>query len=612
MKNSNMGASCRWGGVLLLVLAMLGCGGGGGSAGSPSSGAPPGPVADTTPDSFSFAPQTDVAAGALVASSAATITGIEAPALVEVLGGEYKINTGGYTTQAGPINNGDQLVVRVQAAVGDGERAAMQVRVGGVAAVFEVVTQGAVLANKAVPSTAYPTLAALLPSLKPGDVVDVLPLTSGAAYGPIKFKTPGTAAQPIILRGVRVNGVLPQIKGYSNDVGGALKFEGAHHMVLDSFEITNGFNAQSTNVPAQARAQALYCLSNQANHVQLRRSKVFDCLNHGILGADEGSGSLTLDQVEVTTAGCDQAKGMQCQSNAIKHPVYVATDPQAFPGSVLRVKDSYLHGNVAGETIKSRAQRAEIYNNWIESKGQQDHALGLYGYDAFDASPSNPIHHDVVGNVLIAVGGGAMARFGGDDTGSTFGRTRFVNNTVLLGESYGESNRSQPVIRLDGALDAFIAHNNIFQVGGNPAARSVVLVRENAGLQWVGGAPKLLLTHNYIPTGSSPACVKTGNICSTSVALPAGYVLQDWVSAASPGFLDDSNLNAPQLRLRPDALLRAASAQGTRETNRAPLHNIPAALLQPKTNAPSAAPGFIQKGSARLDTNGQPTLGAFD
>jgi hypothetical protein len=603
-------------GLVSLMAALLAAcgGGGGGGAAPPGGGLPPGDQLDTTPDAFSFAAQSNVGAGAWVASKAITISGLEALAPIEAAGGEYKINAGSYTNAPGQVVNGDQLTVRVQASVDAGERAMMRVTVGGFSAAFEVTTQGAVLANKMVPSTAYPTLAALLPSLKPGDVVDVQPLPSGLPYGPIKFRTPGTAAQPIILRGMRVAGVLPQIKGYNTDVGGAIKFEGAHHMVLDSFEITNGFNALSPNVPTQARTQALYCVSNQAHSVQIRRSKVFDCLNHGILGNDEESGSLTLDQVEVSTAGCDATKGMQCQNNAIKHPIYVATDPEAHPGSVLRIQNSYLHSNIAGETIKSRAQRAEIYYNWVQSKGQQDHALGLYGYDAFDASPSNPIHHDVVGNVLVVEGGpdsSSMARFGGDDTGSTFGRTRFVNNTVLLGASFGEANRSQPVIRLDGALDAFIAHNNIFQVGGNPAARQLVLVRENNGLQWVGGTPKLLLTHNYMPEGSQALCRKSGNICTTQGTPPNGYVLSDWVSAASPGFFDDITLTAPQLKLRPDSALRAANKRGTQDTNRAPL-NIPSALLQAQKNAPGALPGFVQAGGARLDVNSAPYLGAYD
>jgi hypothetical protein len=418
---------------------------------------------------------------------------------------------------------------------------------------------------------------------------------------------------------VRVNGKLPQIKGYNDAVLGTLKFQGADHMVLDSFEITNGANALSANVDPIARKKAGYCIANEAHNVLIRHSRIFDCLNHGIIGTDENSGTLTLDQVEVTAAGCDQDKRMQCESDAIKHPVYVATDPDAHPGAVLRVKNSYFHDNIAGETIKSRAQRAEIYNNWIESRDdqtyKQDRALGLYGYQAASASLANPIHHDVVGNVIVVVGGSSMARFGGDATGSTFGRTRFVNNTVLLSESYGELNASQPVIRLDGNLDAFIAHNNIFQVGGNPAKRTMLLVRENDDLQWATGSPKVLLTHNYVPDSSVLLRTKAAppnNTFGFGDTPPNGYVFESWVRAASPGLTNDTSLIAPKLILTPSSELRTNAKLGARETNRAPGYSIPSAQLQPPKSAPTVAPGLVQPGLHRSDVNTRPFLGAYD
>jgi hypothetical protein len=522
-----------------------------------------------------------------------------------------------FTSVPGKVAVGSRVMLAVWASLDPGETSSMLVSIGGVDAVFEVTTRGVVLANKQVPSAKYPNLAALLPELKAGDVVDVRPLESGQPYPPIKFKTAGEPQQPIILRGVRVDGRLPQIRGYSADVGGAVKFEGSHHMVLDSFEVTNGANALN-NTDSQAPSRALHCISNQAHAVTIRRTRVFDCLNHGILGNDQGSGSLTLDRVEVTTSGCDVKEGMTCENGALKHPVYVATDPDAHPGSVLRVINSYLHGNIAGETIKSRAQRAEIRSSWIESKsnGAQDRALGLYGYQDFEASPTNPIHHDVVGNVIVVDGArtSSMARFGGDGTGSTFGRTRFVNNTVLLGESYGERSASRPVIRLDGELEAFIAHNNIVQVVGESAQRSVVLVRENAALQWVAGQPQVLLTHNHVPENSVLLHTKAAgnnNTFTFGQTPPPGYELSDWVRAAAPGFLSDASLTEPNLRLAPDSPLRLAEALGTRVTNREPLA-IPDALLQPTHNPVLAAPGLVQRGAARVDAVASPVLGAYD
>lgn len=602
--------------ALCVALAAAACGGSGGN-GAAGGLPPPQGTLDTTPDAFSFPTVGDAGAGVQVMSAAVTVLGINAPASIEVAGGEYRIDNGAFTATPGKLNAGARLMVRVQASIDAGEKASMRVIVGGVEAVFEVITQGAVLANKQVPSAAYPDLAALLPGLQPGDVVDVRPLAGGQPYQPIKFRTAGEAARPIILRGVRVNGRLPQIRGYSNDVGGALKFEGSHHMVLDSFEVTNGSNALN-NVDPQAPGRALHCISNQAHHVTVRNTRVFDCMNHGIIGNDNDSGSLTLDRVEVTTSGCDQSEGMVCESGALKHPLYMATDPEANPGSVVRVINSYLHDNIAGETIKSRAQRVEILGNWIESRsnGAQDRALGLYGYDGSEASLAEPIHHDIVGNVIIVEGDrtSSMARFGGDGTGSTFGRTRFVNNTVLLGASYGELNASQPVIRLDREIEAFAAHNNIVQVGGAPAQRTVVLVRENSTLQWASGAPRVLLTHNHVPEGSVLLRTKaaTNHTYTFGQTPPAGYVMTDWVRADSPGFVLDTTFTAPDLRLAPGSALRLAGALGTQDTNRAPLHHIPAALLQPTHDAVAAVPGLIRRGDPRSDVATRPVLGAHD
>lgn len=612
LKNRWSLLGCRIVAAVAVALAMAACGGSGGAGGGVT---PPPSGADTTPDAFGFAPVVDAAAGAMTLSAEVTVLGINAPAPVEVAGGKYRVDSGVFTSTPGLLSVGSRLMLQVQASPDAGGKASMVVNVGGVSAVFEVTTVGVVLANKQVPSAAFPTLAALALQLQPGDIVDVHPLANDQSYGPVKFRRAGTAQAPIIVRGVRgTNGKLPQIRGFNDEVGGTIKFEGSHHMVLDGFEITNGANALTNNDP-QASEHALHCVLNQANEVVIRNSRVFDCLNHGVIGHDQLSGSLTLDRVELSTSGCDANKGMVCESNAIKHPIYGATDPDEFPGSVLRVLNSHLHDNIAGETIKSRAQRAEIRGNWIESGGQQDHAIGLYGYQDFNASLQNPIHHEVVGNVVVAVGGNAMARFGGDGTGSTFGRTRFVNNTVLLDAGYGALNTSLPVFRLDGQLEAFSAFNNVFQVGGGLAAaqRRLVLVRENNGLQWAAGQPRLLLSHNHIPEGSVVLRLKGagGQAFGMDQALPANYVAESWRRAPSPGFVLDTTLTAPDLNLRPDSPLRAAGQVGTQDTNRAP-YGIPGALLQPMHEPVSVAPGWIGPGAARADAAGAPVLGAFD
>ena len=100
-------------------------------------------VGDTTPDPFSFAPKTGVAAGSTVVSDPATITGITAAAAVTVTGGEYSVGcTATFTAAAGTIANGQSVCVRHAAAAGAGAITTTTLTIGGVAASFSSTTAG--------------------------------------------------------------------------------------------------------------------------------------------------------------------------------------------------------------------------------------------------------------------------------------------------------------------------------------------------------------------------------------------------------------------------------------------------------------------------------------
>jgi hypothetical protein len=66
----------------------------------------------TTPDAFSFTDQTDVARSTVITSNTITVSGINSAAAISVTGGEYSINSGGYTVNAGTVENGDTVTVR--------------------------------------------------------------------------------------------------------------------------------------------------------------------------------------------------------------------------------------------------------------------------------------------------------------------------------------------------------------------------------------------------------------------------------------------------------------------------------------------------------------------
>jgi hypothetical protein len=177
------------------------------------------------------------------------------------------------------------------------------------------------------------------------------------------------------------------------------------------------------------------------------------------MGADNGSGTLLLEYSEFYNNG----------GGTSAHQIYMATDEETHPGSVFRMQFCYIHDGTGGNNVKSRAERNEVYYNWIE--GAVYHELELIGPDPAGgvAEDLKREDSDVLGNVLWkkTTGSGGQAnfyvvRFGGDGTGQSFGRYRFVNNTVIMGSS--------AVFRLFDGIESVEMHNNVFYRPGGGAA----------------------------------------------------------------------------------------------------------------------------------------------
>lgn len=273
------------------------------------------------------------------------------------------------------------------------------------------------------PSRDFTSLSDLADSLAPGDVVEV---DGDAEYeGGVLFEAAGTAEQPIIIRGIRVNGNRPRLSGGNNTLE-----VGADHYVFEGLDLTGGTSR---------------CFFHRADDITLRDSVIHDCPAHGILGADEGSGSLLLEFVEVH----------HCGSDTQRHQIYMTTDQNAHPGSVFRMQHCYVHDANGGNNVKSRAERNEIYCNWVE--GALYHELELIGPDDGVGTGGPQENSDVVGNTLVKQNAESyVVRFGGDGTGETQGRYRFVNNTVLTQPD------GSAVFRLFDGLQSVEMHNNVF------------------------------------------------------------------------------------------------------------------------------------------------------
>jgi von Willebrand factor type A domain len=98
---------------------------------------------NTTPNAFAFTSQTDVAPGTVVTSNAATVTGIEAPAHISVIGGSYSIGcTNQFTNAPSTIADGEDVCVQQTASSKASTSKTTTLTVGGLAVTFTTTTRG--------------------------------------------------------------------------------------------------------------------------------------------------------------------------------------------------------------------------------------------------------------------------------------------------------------------------------------------------------------------------------------------------------------------------------------------------------------------------------------
>lgn len=105
-------------------------------------------AADTTPDAFSFTPQTGAALNSVATSNTITVSGIDSAANISIVGGTYSIGGGAYVSTPGTVTNGQTVSVRLTASASVNTLTSATLTIGGVSGVFNVTTTG----------TAIPTL----------------------------------------------------------------------------------------------------------------------------------------------------------------------------------------------------------------------------------------------------------------------------------------------------------------------------------------------------------------------------------------------------------------------------------------------------------------------
>jgi hypothetical protein len=332
------------------------------------------------------------------------------------------------------------------------------------------------------PGQPYATIQDVLDLLGPGDVVEV---QGDATYpGDIWLRTSGTPDAPITLRGIAVGGHRPVIEGVGTEQWhDMIVLFYANNLVFEGFEIVGDGDPNHSG------------LVNKGDHVTVRDVVVHGVAGQGIMGTDSESGSFTLERSELYGNGSDM----------YNHQIYMATDETTYPGSVFRMQFCYVHSGAGGNNVKSRAERNEIYYNWLE--GAFYHELDLIGPDGQDPALARE-DSDVVGNVLIKTSEWRIARIGGDDTGNSAGRYRFVNNTMVLGS------QAAVAIGLQQTVETLELHNN-------------VIVTDSAADLW---------DHNE-PEGPEALMFGSHNWIHASIgSIPSSFT--DTLSGADPGFVD--------------------------------------------------------------------------
>lgn len=97
-------------------------------------------AADTSPNPFYFIERNNADPDTLYESNTITVSGVNAPTPINILGGEYAIDGGTYTTVAGTITNGQTVLVRQTSSSAPSDTTDTVLTIGDISDTFSVTT----------------------------------------------------------------------------------------------------------------------------------------------------------------------------------------------------------------------------------------------------------------------------------------------------------------------------------------------------------------------------------------------------------------------------------------------------------------------------------------
>ncbi len=361
------------------------------------------------------------------------------------------------------------------------------------------------------PGKTYATLAAL-PTLAPGDVVNIYPGTYAEV---MRWTASGSSGAPITIRGIGATRPLIDantlvVSGSGSIPRAVFQIEGSY-ITIEHLEFAN---ARNGNNGAGIRITA------GATNVTVRDCRIHD--------NDMGMMSDTCDAVVIENSEIDH-NGTSAFSG-YSHNFYMG-------GTSITIQGCYIHDSIYGQNVKSRAHfNALLYNRIVDS---QDGEIGLV--DSADTAGANS-NAVLIGNVIISKNRGSgwnnskFIVYGTDGGGPHTGTIYAVNNTCIAGTA------SNTFIATNRAESGIVAYNNVFVGSANLVSAAGAL--SGAG-NWAPSGATIPAAFSGTITGSVAGFVNansdlhlaSGSACIDSGASGSTYLDGAGVShSAVPGF----------------------------------------------------------------------------
>lgn len=109
-------------------------------------------LSDRTPNIFTFTAQTNIARSTVVASNTITVTGIDTGVSISVVGWQYRVNSGSYTSAAWTVFNGDAVQLQMTSSASYSAASTATLTVGTRTGAWSVTTQAAPVSPGGWPS----------------------------------------------------------------------------------------------------------------------------------------------------------------------------------------------------------------------------------------------------------------------------------------------------------------------------------------------------------------------------------------------------------------------------------------------------------------------------